>query len=63
MEVVLGFEPGAGENVATASPMAAGIVKRGLTLSGDRPLLGVPDGSDALRKAVASFPSLVSSVA
>ena len=51
-KVVLDFELGASENVTTASAVVARIVQRGFAPSGNRPLLAVLDGSDALRKAV-----------
>ena len=62
VEDELDFERGASKGVVTALAVVAGIVKREFTPSGERPLLGVLDGSAALRKAVPSFPSLVSSV-
>ena len=51
-KVVLDFELGASENVTTASTLVSRIVERGFVPSGDRPLLAVLDGSEALRKAV-----------
>jgi len=51
-KVVLDFELGASENVTTASALVTRLVKRGFASGGQRPLLVVLDGSDALRKAV-----------
>ena len=51
-KVVLDFELGASENVTTASALVTRLVQRGFASGGQRPLLVVLDGSDALRKAV-----------
>jgi len=51
-KVVLDFELGASENATAASALVARVVERGFAPSGDRPLLVVLDGSEALRKAV-----------
>ena len=49
---MLAFELGASKNVTTASTLVSRIVERGFVPRGDRPLLAVRDGSEALRKAV-----------
>ncbi len=51
-KVVLDFEVGASENATVASAVVGRIVERGFAPRGNRPLLVVLDGSDALRKAV-----------
>ena len=51
-KVVLDFEVGASENATVASAVVGRVVERGFAPRGNRPLLAVLDGSDALRKAV-----------
>jgi len=51
-KMVLDFELGASENVTTASALVTRLVQRGFASGGQRPVLVVLDGSDALRKAV-----------
>ncbi len=51
-KVVLDFELGASENMTTVSALVTRLVQRGFASGGQRPLVVVLDGSDALRKAV-----------
>ena len=56
----LDFEFGAEENLETASPLAARLVRRGFGPAGSCRLLTVLDGAEALRKAVLRhFPDAV----
>ena len=49
---VLDFELGASESFSTAEALMDRLIRRGIRVAENRPLLAVLDGSDALRKAV-----------